>query len=353
MQRALSDAALRHALDLIRYSNSEVSAILRLLNAADRELFTRMRNALERFSPGKFSVRRLDAQLKGVWELNERVYRVMADRSAEALRELVEYELAHQAKSFSTLLPADRAAEVGVPALDQVYSAISNRPLQGRLMGEWFETLGAARQQRMQDALRMGFVNGETVDEMIRRIRGTRAANFADGIINTDRRHAEAIVRTATHQYAAGARAEFYSRNDDLIAEEQWSSVLDNRTTDLCMVRDGLRYTTGDHEPIGHKVPWLAGPGAIHWNCRSVSIPILRGMEDEPPSSERAAMGGVVNGKTTFRDWVLTQPESVQRDILGARRAELIKSGKVKFSELFDARGSFLTLDELRERSGL
>ena len=56
----------------------------------------------------------------------------------------------------------------------------------------------------------------------------------------------------------------------------QWVSTLDARTTEICRIRDGLKYAVGTHKPIGHLVPWLGGPGRAHWQCRSASVPVLK-----------------------------------------------------------------------------
>lgn len=103
----------------------------------------------------------------------------------------------------------------------------------------------------------------------------------------------DANVRTVTRSFymhnAVEARNSVFTKNPDLIESIIWVSTLDSRTTPLiCGVRDGLEYTL-DFEPIGHSLPWDGGPGRIHWNCRSVSIPKLVGIP--PATVDRAAVG--------------------------------------------------------------
>lgn len=351
----LRDEVLVHLIDLHRYANSEVRAMLRILNAADADLFARLMAALPNMAT-PFSVSRLTAALIGVWEVNEGAYRQITQRSAAEMRALTEMELDHQRSMFNDLLPEEaRTRLVNVEAV-HAHAAATAEPFRGRLLSEWFTKLAADRQERIETELRIGFTAGETVDEMIRRLRGTRAEGYADGLLQIDRRHAEAVVRTATSHFAQRARESFYEANSDLITEEQWVSTLDNRTTEMCQIRDGLIYTSPEHRPVGHRVPWLEGPGAIHWNCRSVSIPVVdsaKALGLDLPPVERAAMNGVAAPGTTYREWIEAQPAARQDQILGPTRASRMRSGKLDFPDFFDAKGQFLTLDELRQKNRL
>lgn len=351
VNQRLLDAAIAHLIALHRYGNKVVRDIQAVLRSADNDLFSQLNVVLSRAAEESFSVRRLDELMVGVSALNDRVYAQAQQKLATELKDLSEYELGHQKALFDHLTPS--AVRVTTPSVGQAYAAATAKPFQGHLMESWFSDLPKQRQRRLMGAVRMGFVEGKTVDEMVREVRGTKAQGYKDGILEIDRRNAEAVVRTAVSQTAAVAREEFYDANSDLIEAEQWVSTLDNRTTELCMVRDGLKYTCKDHEPIKHKVPWLQGPGAIHWNCRSTSIPIIKSAEalglDLPPL-ERAAMNGTAAADTKYADWIARQSAKMQDDILGPTRGALMRQGKLPFDRFFNNRGDFLTLDELRER---
>jgi hypothetical protein len=346
----LRDAALLRAINLQRYANTEVRAMLRVLNEADQALSAALSAALERLPVEAFTVQRLDALLSGVWDLNDALYRQLALRTAQDMEALTAVELRFHAAQFSDLLPQGQA-RVGIPSAAQVAAAARSRPFRGQLLRGWFDTLGASRQTRIEQALRVGYVQGATVDEMVRQLRGTRAQGYKDGIINIDRRHAEAVVRTAVAHTAAVARDAFYERNRKFISEEQWLSTLDRRTTDLCISRDGVRYTSPAHAPVRKgDPPWLEGPGAIHWGCRSTSVPILNSAEVlgfELPPVERAAMNGVAAPGTTYKEWLAAQPTATQDHVLGPTRGALYRAGKYKLTEFYDERGQLLRLDEL------
>jgi len=331
------DAAISHAVDLSAYANSVVADILRILDATDKGLFEELYAALAEHLFTEFSMKRLMELLRSIRSVNAEAYRsVMARLDGELV------SLAVHEAGFSTRLIA------GSPISNaQAYAAGNSKPLLGRLMKDWALSLAQSRMQRIQDNLAMGYMRGATVAEMIKQLRGTRAAGYSDGLLGVDRRHAEAIVRTAIGHYAQAAREEVYKANKDIIQSVMWLSTLDTRTSEICQLRDGLHYTL-DGKPVGHKIEWLGGPGNAHWNCRSTAIPDLPDMFDSQGTRVRASMDGPVSAKVTYAEWLEKQPAERQREILGPNRAKLMREGKYTLSKFYNNKGRHLTLDELR-----
>jgi hypothetical protein len=153
------------------------------------------------------------------------------------------------------------------------------------------------------------------------------------------------------------ARQHVYEENKDLIASEGWSSTLDTRTSIWCITRDGKAYTPGDHKPIGHKIPWLGGPGKIHWCCRSTSVPRLKSWrelgidEGEVSDSTRASMDGQVPAQQNFEEWLRRQSAARQNTVLGEGKADLWRRGKITFRDLLDQTGRPLTTEDLRAKA--
>ncbi|MNN47446.1 hypothetical protein D3C81_1618660 [compost metagenome] len=181
---------------------------------------------------------------------------------------------------------------------------------------------------------------------------GTKAEKYADGILQKSRREVEAVVRSAVSSTAETASDKAFEANSDIISHVEWLSTLDNRTSTTCRIRDRLPYTLGTYRPIGHKVPWLAGPGRIHFCCRSTKLPILKsalslGISD---AATRASMDGQVPQQTTYAQWLARQPAGRQDEILGPERGKLLRQDKLKLQDFYNDKGKFLTLDELRER---
>lgn len=345
-------------MDLQQYSTWLVQRVIGLLNKVDSDLVAQLTVALDGMTATSFTVERLEGLLGSVRQLNLQAYREIERELTAQLREFAAYEGGYQLQLFQAVLPPQVVAAVGVHAvsIDQVVAATLSRPFQGRLLREWASSIEADRMVRIRDAIRIGFVEGQTTEQIIRRVRGTRAKGYSDGIIEIDRRHAASVVRTAVSHTAAAARQGFYERNADIIKADKWVSTLDSRTSSGCRVRDGLQYRPVTHEPIGHKVPWAAGPGRLHWCCRSTSIAVTKSFRElgidveEMSPSTRATMDGQVPADMTYSQWLMKQSAARQDEVVGPTRGALMRSGGMKFDELYDSRGRYLSLDELRRR---
>lgn len=353
----LQDAAIKHAIELDRYSNHVVHRIIELLNKVDSDLIHQLADALERIPAGSFTIDRLERQLRSVRELNAKAFATVEKELTKELQEFSRYEAGYQLKLFRSVIPAEVVTEVGVASINanQAYAAAMARPMQGRLLKTWAAGIEAERLIRIKDAIAIGFTEGQTTDQIIRRIRGTRAKGYSDGVIDISRRHLASVVQTALGHIASTARAQFDEANNDLIKGYRWLSTLDNKTSEPCRIRDQLEYDR-DKKPVGHKVPWLSGPGKLHWNCRSTETRILKSLRelgldvDDFKSSTRASMNGQVPADTTYAEWLKDQPEEVQNDVLGKTRADLFRAGKVSFDRFYSDKGEFLTLADLRAR---
>jgi hypothetical protein len=355
----LRDADISHQVDLQQYANGVVRKMISLLNRTDSDLFAQLVTALEEMPPESFNVKRLEQLLASVRDLNTQAYAAVSDELHTELADLTEYESGYQYSLFRTTIPAQIVAQVDIATVsaEQVYAAAMARPFQGRLMKEWASTIEEGRMARIRDAVRIGYVENQPISEIVKRVRGTKAKGYSDGIIEIDRRHAEAVVRTAISHTAAFTRNRFLQANNNLIKAVVWTSTLDSRTSEGCRLRDGLKYTPDEHKPIGHKVPWLAGPGALHWNCRSTSVPLTKSWGElggvdigEFNPETRASMDGQVPAETTYAEWLKKQPAGRQDEILGPTRGKLMRDGNLTLDRFYNEKGRALTLEEMRKR---
>lgn len=339
------DEVIRHQVDLQRYSNGVVRRIIAVLNRADGELFASLTAAMERLDADSFTVERLEALLASVRSLNADAYQAAHGELQGAMRGLAEVEVDWNVALYRNLAPIE--VTFSSITAEQAYTAALARPFQGRLLREWASSIEAGRMTRIRDAARMGYVQNETVAQVVRRIRGTRARGYGDGLIEIDRRHAEAVARTALSHLSGVTRDRFIEANEDIVGEVLWVSTLDGRTSHQCRIRDGKRYTE-EHKPVGHTLPWGAGPGRLHWNCRSTSLPLLEGQKKL--FGARASKDGPVDANLTFGDWLKRQPADVQDDVLGVTKGKLFRDGGLKIEAFANERGRELTIDELRAR---
>lgn len=340
----LADEAISHSIDLTRYSNSVIRRIIALLNKTDRDLANQITAALERLPAESFTVERLDALLQSVRQTNAVAYQQVSQLIETELKDLVQYEAAYQYQLFQSTLPV----QVSVAAVNvgQVYAASLSRPFQGTLLKECLAGLEANKARMVRDAIRIGYVEGQTIQQITQRIMGTRALQYTDGLMETSRRDAAAMVRTAVSHTANFTRNEFYKQNNDLVKGIKWISTLDGRTSAVCRARDGEVY------------PIDSGPRPpAHWNCRSSTTPVIRSWKElgidlpESAKSTRASMDGQVPEDMTYQDWLRKQPVERQDDILGKAKGQLFRKGGLTLDRFIDRNGRELNLAELRAKN--
>lgn len=357
VNNSLRDESVAHAIWLSRYSTGVANRMVRILNESDAELTARLLVAMETLDQASFTVTRLEALLVSVRALNHSAVQSMFDSLSTELNELAQHEAAYQLSLFDHLLPdfvTDAHPLAGISP-DAVYAAAMAQPFQGRLLSEWATNLEADRLNRISNTVRRGFLLGDTNEQIARKVRGHANRGYQDGALQMSRSNAASITKTAVGHLAATARNSFAEANDDLIKGKQWLSTLDNRTTHICIIRDRLKYTL-DNKPIGHKIPYLTGPGKIHFCCRATETFILKSAKElgfnvrDLTPSQRASMDGQVAGDTTYQQWFGRQSFERQKQIVGEKRAKLIRDGGMNIDEFYTDKGEWLTLAQLRER---
>jgi SPP1 gp7 family putative phage head morphogenesis protein len=266
----------------------------------------------------------------------ERVWR-------EQIREFGEYSAEFEIKALQQVVQA----EFVLPSPAQIYTAAFAKPLsvegidKGQLLEPFFRDWTDKQQRRVTGALRIGAAQGQTTGQVVRAIRGTRAAGYKDGIIEASRRDVTMMARTALQHVSAEAKAQVYAANVDIVTGVTFLAVLDNRTTALC------RGLSGQEFPVGK------GPQPpLHIGCRSQLVPILDDGLDFLDGAGRQFSRGAdgikrVGANLTYYEWLKTQPAAFQDTVVGATRGKLLRNGGLT-AERFQA----LQLDKtFRERT--
>lgn len=336
-QPALADATIRHAVLIERLKSGEVAKFDKFLREIDRNL----RERLTRDGITAFQRNRLEAMLAEIDAMLAGVLGRFTRQMELDLREFAGYEAGATAVMLDT---AGVAATV--PATGLVWAAASTQPLQaskGKLLAGFIKDWTDSERTAVTGAIRLGVAQGQTAAELVRTIRGTKAANYADGLLAVTSRHAEAVVRTAVAHVGMTARHETYTANEDVLAGYQWDATLDHRTCVTCQALDGrvFKFGKGPREPA-------------HVQCRCATIPLL---SDEfaflNEGAMRSSKDGPVDASTTYYGWLKTQSASFQDDALGATRGKLFRDGGLsaqRFAALqLDRRWEPLTLAELRK----
>lgn len=318
----IHNQAVLHRIALNRYSTSLVRKVLAQLNRVAADLVARI---LRADNEGR-DPRQLERMLEEIRALQADGWTVLRSRLNTDLDALAGAELDFAERLVrlgSTAASVDAIATA--PSAAQVIAAVNSRPFQGRFLREWLSEAEEGAAKRVRETVRQGFIEGRSVAEIARLIRGTRALQYRDGILEISRRGAEAMVRTAVTHVSAVASQETYAAMGDLVVGVEWVSTLDSRTTVICAGRDGKVY------------PLDSGPRPpAHVNCRSTTIPRIRGVEPVE--------------RQTYAEWLRKQPAEVQDDILGVAKAKLFRAGKLTLDRFTDRAGRVLTLDQLKKR---
>lgn len=340
------DLQIRRALYVHRYGSQLVNETVAFLNEhVFPDILGRLLARLERiklrgYDSGFDTTKNYVRLLGDVTSLTKQGTQEARKALSVALRELAKLESASARQSLLDAVPLE--VDFGGVNLQAVQAVVS-QPINGRRLEEWFDGLSRDLQRRISEQIGIGMATGETTDQMVRRIRGTRANGFEDGVLATTRRQAEMIVRTSVNHVSAQAREQTYAANSNVIKGVQWVSTLDTRTSDICKGLDGKVFPLDD----GPRPP-------AHPNCRSTTVPVLKSWQEigikakEAPASTRASMNGQVPDSLTYGDWLRNQPAAVQDEALGKGKARLFREGRIEVRELVGVTGKPLTLEQLR-----
>jgi len=252
--------------------------------------------------------------------------------------------------------------------INMMKSIIDTDPMQGHLLKDWFTGQNRGTVFRVRQQIQLGMAQGETIDDMVRRIRGrqvgfrrrgpggqfvpagTRGAQleriFSGGVMDTTSREARGIVRTAVNHIANEAHLRTYESNGDITETYTYTATLDSRTSEICMSLDGQVFRYDD--PEGRRPPQ-------HINCRSTIVPNVKWDElglEPPEEGTRASADGQVPSSTTYEDWLRNQPREIQDEILGPSKAKLFRDGKIDLRDLVRKDNSIVTVDELKKKAG-
>lgn len=320
----LFNAFVRHQVGVLRLGSGYAKSVLAVLKGLDRQLAEIAAQAVE----GQVT----EAFLAGLRAKIGALYAEAGRLIRQQLQEFGYYESEITLRIINSVFPQDIGFVFNRPSAAQIVAAFV-QPIQGRTFEEWWTGLAASAFDAARKVVRMGAVEGKTVGQMTTDLRQRT---------QIDRRGAEAVVRTLVNGVATSARQAVLTENASIFDGVQWVSTLDARTTPICQERDGEIF------------PVDSGPRPpAHINCRSTIVPLLKNAAalGLPPGT-RAAFDGPVSDDVTYAEWLRRQSVDVQEEVLGKKRAQLFRDGKLALDRFIDSDGQYYTLDQLRQREG-
>lgn len=351
----IADALIGRQIDIFRFSAHERQSVLRILKRLEDELVD-----LLFYSGRKLTdTSRADkaALLRQAQQVIAQFYGDAGDEIARDLAGLGEFEARATAASMAAGFAG--AIKPALPPEGFFRTLIRDTLIQGAPSADWWKRQAGDLSFRFANEVRQGVAAAETNDQIIRRIRGTKAA---PGLMDTARHNVAALVQTSVQTVANASRMATFEANEDVIKGWRQLSTLDGHTTLICVAYSGKEWDL-KRRPIGHDLPFVSDKGAAtgtprHWNCRSLISVITKSYRElgldipEFRSSARSASGGPVAAGTSFEAYINRQPAGFAADLLGPGRAELWRDGKITLSQLLDQSGRPLSLADLRKKYG-
>lgn len=369
-----TDEIISHTISILRVAAGLRRDAVELLKDLQAELIA----TIDRYAPDSLRGRRLRELLKQTDESIAAAYRNVLVNQDDGLRAVAELEGKFAIKLIN--------GAIGVPLIsvaipEKLLEALVDKEvIFGHKSKDWWQVQSDDLRMKFAGAMRQGVLQGETVDQLVQRVKGT-GKDGAGGLMQTKRRQAEALVRSSVISVSNEARMRTYEELDDIVGAIQWMSTLDAKTTPICRSLSGLKWKQGTFEPIGHDKKY-PGPTA-HWNCRSTQIPVLKSWEElsgkklpslgdktvearmkqilrkegwseeklaKVKANARASMDGPVAADITMDQWMAGKSASFLDATLGKGKAELFRAGKIGMKDLTDQTGRELTLAELRAK---
>jgi len=181
--------------------------------------------------------------------------------------------------------------------------------------------------------MNLGVQAGETIDGLVKRVTGGGTPTApVKGIMPGQINNAKAIADSSVHATQNNARNSVYEANSDLFDIITHLSVLDNKTSLICLARAGMSWDAVTKAPIKpNRFPFAIPP--LHVHCRSILIPNL-------------SIAGDLSHLDANHFIKSLSPTELQ-SVLGPGRAALFLDGKISISQLVDQSDRPLTLVEL------
>lgn len=336
---------------LERVSVEEARRILPILEAAHDELLGRIAKAPE------LSRAWLEEEIAGIDE----IYRAATEKAGAEIRP----DLVELANDEGAWVQAEaRGIAIGIslatPA-PSLFSAVVDLPttVGGSTLNGLFEALAINSRQAAYDAIAQGILEGDTVEQLARRLRGEvvkRAywkrdpdgvRRYHPGVYqggaleDVSTRQATQLARTAVMHVSNHARELVYKSNEDIFKGYQYVATLDPNTCLICAADDGRVFGLNEARPVLPR----------HIGDRCLYVPVLKSWRelgvdaDELPPATRASMDGQVPEYETYADRLAKASPERRREMLGPGRARLYEAG-MKFEDMVED-GRELTLKEL------
>lgn len=232
-------------------------------------------------------------------DTNKKELKKVSDKTAIAA--ILDWQKENKTKGIYGFAPVTDEEE-------KIWSKILNEPMavNGILIAAFIKSFIYSSEAKLENLIKMAWANKWTLKELIAAADGDETPlGTASQTRKIGVEHAAVVATVMQHVYQLST-ASIYS----LLADSyMWVSVIDGRTTEICLKRN-------------HKI-WQFGKGPLppaHINCRSSVAALIGSVNDIP--------------EETFYTWIKRQNPIFQADVLGAINARKLQEGKIKAGDL-------------------
>ena len=276
-----------------------------------------------------------------------RTYKDIYQTTKRSLRDLVQDQISYTYQNFEATTSKVWRARKPSRAIGE--DIVLKKPLAGnKALEPAWHGVRASEKKRLEDVIREGMSKSKGVDEIARDVR-------KNNVHNITRNHSKALVVTAMTSVNAQADQAVYEANSNSLDGWQYVSVIDGRTTPICIHRDGQIYDVGDYS---HLPP-------AHFHCRSTTTPVLKNWADlaslenvaqvrkrnisKLNPAQRAFYEGSTPLGETYDAWLKRQSLDTQlRHLGGSEAVDLFNKGQLAGDKFFNSKGNAVGIKELR-----
>ena len=327
----MQDQLTRHQIWIERYGNGIVkNDIIPILIKMREEISTKLINATP------FQIARQTVLLKEIDDIISGSVDKIQPSLFESMQQLGEYETNWSSKLLdSSTVPSVSIGAGLEPAI--ITGILQNNKMflspdsKGETINDLIAKFGKAISKDVKSLITTGLTAGDTTEVIARNMVTLSKTRTID--------QARAVVLSVANNIGNQTRIATWEPYQYLFEGMEYIAVLDSHTTILCASRDGKIY------PF-NKLPHLPA----HYRCRSTLSPKIKPEYELVTDTTRASSSGQVKASMNYGDWLKTQSNAVQNEVLGKERAKLFRDGKITLDKFVSKNGDILTLGELKAK---
>ena len=356
-QKALLDALSQHQAYLYRASSQNVNDLIKVFDKLSNEQLLKLNELFEDLNESErkalqglnFSSR--SKASRNIEEIKTTLNEWFSSLNIElpAIFEQSAIALAVYEAGYTIDLMGETLKVNG----EKLYQKAKRVPYSGgQLVDYLFADIAANLRKKVEYVIRDGFSQGQTNQQIVQRIKGKKANDYKDGLLESERYVIERQVRTARSHVSNASYIDTYKALG--FEYVKVVATLDGRTCKYCASIDGMVFHVDD--PLRPRFPVHPNNRTTYVGCdKDGNIAGLRPfvMDERKvkdiPKDERKHLIGQLDANTSFKEFFEQSDEFFQRTWLGKTKYELYKKGEYsidKFADPLNKRG--YTLAELK-----